>query len=349
MEEAVFDLVIEGTTLKDLFLHECAQSVVVIDRAANYGSTYHSLSALAESSYISDFKIHKNEYSNNKYRIAIEALPFLLGKGDPVISKFSRKVFGNEVEYVDIKKIYYLEDSVFTLPTSKTDILDLIISKEDKFHFYKAIAEKSLGIIKENFSEKTHPLYKMLVEHSVFTETDFNNYCANFGSAPFLYPVYGISEISETACMSNSFNNVTYVLNKNLEEVCSTDTEYQHCFKCDLGIIKGKNVIRSTLKMKDWNIRVIITKEISFSGNFLMFLRFPMVKNEIDSDSGIIKVISIDSSAEVCENGYQILYFMSDSSPIPDSALEKLELDNNDVYLDISFKAIYDIEQFKCQ
>ncbi|KAM0681176.1 hypothetical protein GINT2_000370 [Glugoides intestinalis] len=347
MEEAVFDLVVEGTTLKDLFLHNCSQSVVVIEKAANYGTTYHTLAELSESVYISEFKIHKNKYSNNNYRMAIEAFPFLLVKDDPLISKFSKKVFGNELEYVDIKKIYYLEDSLFILPISKTDIFDLNITKEDKFNFYRAIKEKSLDVLKNNFSEKTHAIYKMLVENSVFTEIEFKSYCENFGDASLLYPIYGISEISETACMSNSFNNVTYVLNKNLEEFTSHDIEYQHCFKCDLGIIKGKHIIRSALKRKDWNIRVIIIKEIPFPGNFIMFIKVPLIKTGFKSDSEVIKVISVDSSAEVCENGYQIIYFVSDRSPIPDSTLKMLNINKNNVYLDLCFKTIYDIDQFK--
>lgn len=341
MEEEKFDCIIEGTTLKDLFISDSKKSIAVIEKTANYGTTYRSVKALSKSPYISDFKINKDVYSDKKQTLGIEAFPMLLGSQDNIVTKYKEKIFGTEIQYVEIKEIYFLSKEFFRLPVSKNELYELDISKEDKFYFYKAISSGNLEIMKENFSNKAHPLYKALVEMPIFEEHDFKRYCKGFGNAPFVYPVHGLSEISESFCMFNALRNVTFILNNTFSEDCDEKNDCKYKFTCDLGIIKADEIKRQDLKEKKRYLRVILTQKQRFAGNFLGFIQ------DKKSKLGFIKVIGINSIANVCQGEHQLLYFIKEDKEVVDEEIECLLINPKNILLDISFKTRYDIDQFK--
>lgn len=352
MDEEFFDCAIEGTTLKELFEHDASKKIVVIDKSGNYGTTYSSIDSLYKSPYISEIRIRKNKLREGKtQKIKIEAFPFLLGRKDRVVEKFRCKVFGNEVEYVGIDEIYLFSPTLYRLPVTKNDVLKAGLSKNDMFYFYKAIREQDIAIMKENLSDRTHPIYKAFLELDVFEPNEFKKYCDNFGDSPFVYPIYGISEISETVCMSNSFKGVTYVINRSLSHTYEEINSYKHRFVCDLGVIHAKEYIKQKLKQKEQRVRVILTSKQKFTGNFLGFIEKPHtftvdIDNKAQPISRYTKVIGINSQAEVCDQGFQILYFIDESSTFGGYELDVLQIHKKDILLDISFKTIFDLAQF---
>lgn len=352
MDEEFFDLAIEGTTLKDLFEHDSSKRVVVLDKSANYGTTYPSPSALQHSPYISDFRVLKdNREGEAKYKVKIESLPFLLGGKDKVVKQFKSKVFGSEVEYVEINEIYLFSNSFFKIPASKNDIMALGLSGADMFYLYRCIKDRDTGVLKTSFSNKSHPIYRAFVELEVFGPEDFRKYCENFGSTLFLYPVYGMSEISESVCMSNAFRGVTYVLNKTLDHTVDSSKEFSHRFTCELGIINTKEYSKQELKKKQYNIRVILTRKQKFTGNFLGFIEKPHDFVVVGKDEGCLnsrytKVVGINSLASVCNEGLQLLYFINEHNNVASYEIESLSIYEKDILLDMSYKTVYDIEQF---
>ncbi|ELA42356.1 uncharacterized protein VICG_00454 [Vittaforma corneae ATCC 50505] len=352
MDEEFFDYAIEGTTLRELFEHDSSKRVVVLDRSANYGTTYSSLSALQYSPYVSDFRVLKDRLKGVKCKIRIESLPFLLGSKDKAVQQFKHTVFGSEIEYVEINEIYLFSSSFFKIPTSKNDIVALGLSKTDMFYLYKSIKNHDLGILRTRFSDKSHPIYRALVELEVFGPQDFRKYCENFGSTLFLYPAYGLSEISESVCMSNAFKGATYVLNKNLDYTVDNSREYSHRFTCDLGVIHAKEYLKQDLRRKPYHIRVILTQKQKFTGNFLGFIERPFDfvvtgNEEIHLSSKYTRIIGINCLANVCDEGLQLLYFINEHNNVTNYEVESLSIYEKDILLDISYKTVYDIEQFK--
>lgn len=336
MEEELFDIAIEGTTLKSLFIPDEDKKVVVVDSAGNYGTTYSTIAALQESRYISDLRIHLSSYFECERRmLLVEAVPFVLFSKDRRISEFSETV-----DFVNINDIYFFTGMTFhRIPTSKNDILKLGLSHEDIHSLYKSILNQDINIMKTNFSDRNHFIFKAFVEMRIFDDDEFRRYCQGFGEAVFVYPRYGISEISESLAMQNAFKGTTYIINKSLRMDFYENDEYKYVFTCDLGRAKAKEFRRNTLVQKEYFVRVIVIKKECLSGNFVGY-----IDNE---DSSVTEIICLDCDAEVCSDGYQIIYFINRCNEITDKMIEKLSGFSVDRVLDMSFKTVYDISQFK--
>lgn len=379
METEYFDLAIEGTALKDLFISDPNCKTVVVDASSIYGTTYPTISELEKSIYVSNIKITK-DIRKEKEKVLIEACPLVIGANDKIIEKFGENAFGTSLDFIDITDIYFISDVKTRMPTSKNDIAALRLSNSDLFHFYKAIKEKDIQIIQKKFENIVHPLYKSL---SMLSKHDFETICDNFGRNAFIYPLYGLSEISECASFKNSFRGVTYVLNTDLTYINEENDEYKHVFKCDIGTIIAKDYIPRTLDRNRFNVRVILTPMQKFNGNFLAFIERPSefnvklyengrnasnkdcdnisnqdreniliencdsISNEghinVAKDFNATKVIGISSNAKVCPDGMQLLYFIRKNGEINDFDLQKLMISENDITLDVSFISEYDI------
>lgn len=348
-----FDLALEGTTINDMFTVDKNQKTVVLDFAGNYGTTYSSLSNLEKSPYISDFKIIRDKRKNNE-KVLIESIPFILGAKDQIIQCFGINAFGEQLGFVDINEVHFISDIHSQIPTNKNEIAATDLSNSDLYYFYKSIKEKDLGILKDNFQDKKHPLYRALVIKNILDGREFSKICENFGRAPFVYPLYGLGEISESAALVNSFKGVIYVLNSELKHEIHNENEYKHTFTCDVGTIFTKEFKPRILDSKKQFVKVILTEKKKFGGNFLAFIDSSNdFKVNVDGDvnspeSEITKVIGIYSDAEVCPDGYQLLYFIKDNTEIIESDLRALSIFNSDIVLEINFKTKYNLEPKYC-
>ena len=348
MNHEYFDLALTGTTLKDLFACDPNQKTVVIDSSGNYGTTYSSLSNLETSPYIMNYKLLKDRRQNNE-KVMIESIPLVLGAKDRIIQLFGENAFGEQLGFVDICDIYYISDVQTRIPTSKNDIANLSLSNSDLFFLYKGIKERNLNIIEENFKNKHHPLYKALIIKRIFSEKEFMKYCLNFGDAPFVYPLYGLSELSESASMKNSFQGTVYVLNKDMHYSIKENECYKHTFTCDLGIVSAKEFKPRILDSKLQNIKVILTQKRKFTGNFLAYLdssndfMINITKTSNDNEKGLIKIIGIYSDAEVCPEGHQLLYFIRENEEIDNSILKAFSIFDEDIILEVNYTSKYEI------
>lgn len=365
MEKDAYDLAIEGTTLKDIDLCDSSRRIVVLDKSGNYGTTYSKIESLRDCPYIKNLEITKNteSFDGIKVRLSIEALPFLLSYGDHAVESFRKKIMGDEIEYVNISDIFYISGGLSRVPTSKNDILRMDLSDDDRFYLFRAIKSASLSILRSNFKDKSHPIYQALAVHEVFCQRDLERLSRNIGSSIFIYPVHGMSEISESVSMLNSFKGTTYVLNRTLKRIDTSPTdEYKHVFSCDLGTLYIKELKQQKLEIKEHFVRVVLTQKQKFHGNFLAFLApnrkdcvmdIPDRKDcDLDTSARLnckdkfIKVIGLNSSAEVCNEGLQLLYFIKEHRRIEDREVQQLQIFEKDILVDLSFKTVYDIDQF---
>lgn len=346
MGRDVYDIAIEGTTLKDIEQYESSGRVVVIDMSGNYGTTYRGIESLRGSPYINDLEVTKNTESvgGTRLRVSVESLPFLLSYGDRVVESFKARVTGEMIEYVDIKDIFYISEDITRIPTSKNDILEIDVSDDDRFYMHKALMSADMSVLERNFGCKSHPVYQALAVCKVFGQRDLERVSRNFGSGIFVYPVYGISEISESVSMLNSFSGTTYVLNTTLRLVNAPPTDEYYIFTCDLGTLYAKKFKQQQLDKKEHFIRVVITYKQKFHGNFLAFLAPEDLSGPCEGR--FTKVIGLNSSAEVCNEGLQLLYFIRRCEKVTDREVQRLQIFEKDILVDLSFRAIYDIDQF---
>lgn len=355
MEKNVYDLAVEGSTLKDIGLYDSSKNIVVLDKSGNYGTTYSKIESLRDSPYVKNLEVAKNTESLNgtKLKFSVESLPFLLSYGDHAVESFKRKIMDGEIEYVNISDILFISEGLTRVPASKNDILKMDLSDDDRFCLFRAIRSADLSVLRNSFKNKNHPVYQALAICEVFSQRDFERLSRNFGSGIFIYPVHGMSEISESVSMLNSFKGTTYVINNTLRRIDVPPTdEYKHVFGCELGTLYAKEFRQQKLEMKEHFVRVVLTQKQKFHGNFLAFLVpdktdcVVEVACRPDCEDKFTKVIGLNSFAEVCNGGLQLLYFIKKHRRIEDREVRQLLIFEKDILVDLSFKTVYDIDQF---
>lgn len=352
-----FDLIIEGTTINDIFEFDASKTIAVVDKSRNYGTTYSKINDLFDSPFITDLNIKSKDEKTQSLDITfiVETMPFLLSPSDNCVKRYSEKVMGDYIEYININDIFFISETQITrIPTSKNDLLKIPISNTDRFYLMKALRDGDVSEFSEKFSDKNSMIYKALAELKIFEKNDLKKISLGFGDTIFVYPKYGLSELCEAACFRNAFKGVTYILNKTLEYSKSDEDEYKHLFTCDLGVIKAKDYKRQKLFPGKSFVRVVVTSKIKFNGNFLAYI--DLFKNEFtldmegnDDEIGIdkyVKVIGLDSLTNVCNERLQIFYFIKKHSKVKDLDIKPLLLSENDILIDLSFTTKYDINQF---
>lgn len=342
-----FDIAIEGTTLVDLkYFDKSLKKIVVVDKSSVYGTSYKSIDQLSKSKYISNLSVRINNLSENA-EFTLESMPFLLGHSDETITKFNQKIFSREVEFISISNLYYISNSIDKLPGSKNEIALLNLSLEDSFYLFDYIKNLNLEKFKRNFSDRNHFLYKALVILKILNNYDLEMWSTGFGVAIYKYPIYGMTEISESACFINSFNaGTTYIIDENLSYETGTD-EYKHKINCELGTAYSREFQPNKLIKKKYHVRIIMANGKIFNGSFLAFIELDdgaNSSNETDSDC-FTRVIGLDSCG-ICDEGHQIFYFIKEKSEVQDYELSKLKLSPENIILDLSFNTNYDIYQF---
>lgn len=322
MEIAYFDEAVEGTSLSDLLNINPSDKTVVVDTCRTYGSTFLSVSALKNCPLVTDLSIFK-DYEK---KVTIEAIPFFLSPSARVVKDFSQKAYGGEIEYIKINEIYYYCNHWKRIPVTKKDLIDEPISEKDLFYLYKAIKSKNLDYL-QSISDTSMPILKLF--KSCFSENEFFQFCTNFDSTMYLYPVYGISEICETICMKYSLKGVTFVLNEALSYKKDSDA-YPHAFTCDLGTIKAKSINKRKVCQEDQWIRVVLTTKTKFTGNFMGYF-----------DNGT-QVMGVNSNAEVCEKEQQLIYLQGSRENLQSNeCLEKLQIYSKDILMDLVFNSLF--------
>lgn len=347
MNEEYFDLAIIGTTLNDLDFPIDNKKIVVIDDSGKYGTSYTSLSDLKISKYISDLYINKG---NDENKFIIEALPFLLGISNPIVKKYRKKFMDEDIEYIEVPEILFIDKNIYKILQSKNDILILDLCNEDKFYLYSLYKNRDLLEFKNNFTDKSHFIYKAFVEMEIFSEKDFDSIFSSLNKPAFVYPKHGYTEICESISFLNALKGTTYLINKEVS-YSLVNGEYPHKFVCKLGTIYSKNVVSQKLSEGRYYIRIILISKKILKDKFLVFIKLNIVNIvSTNNDSAVsdtyVKVIGLDESCGVCENGMQIIYLIKKYSMITDTELGMLEIRKDDVLLDVSYVTNYSIEQF---
>lgn len=336
MEEDAFDLAIEGTTTRDFIDLETPRRTIVIDTKGNYGSTYPNIDKLKDSPYISDFNISRAQQTN----FTIEALPFLLTLKSPSVVKYTKKPFGGNIDYADVKNIFFIDKNgkILKLPISKTEIVNCeSLSNTDRYFLYESVKNGSISSFQEYlekaYADEQNLIYRAFVKYKIFDK----NIIENFEGSPYIYPVYGVGEICENISLTNSLKGHLYLLNKNITISESDEKEgYRYKFECEYGRIFAKEFIKQDLRKKIFFVRVMLIQDSKFDGNFIAYL---------EGDE-LIKIIGLNSDTKVCGRGQQLLYVIKENSLASLDELAGLLLDDSDILTEISFKTLYDINQF---
>lgn len=335
MEDDFFDIAIEGTTINNCHAAEKGCRVIVIDRKNNYGSTYTSLEKLRESPYITMLDIKKTFQD----KIVVESLPFVLRPNHPIVKAYSRKPFGAPLQFVDIRDVFFIDSNFKTvrLPICKTDIITMSqLNNTDRFHLYDSIKNKDIAIFKRHLIRSINEssiIYKIFIKYNIFND----DFIANFGNTSYVYPVYGMGEISENISLINSLNGYSYLLNKDIKisETGGKD-DYRYKFECEFGVLYAKKFVRQDLREKAFYVRMLHVRNSMYNGNFMIYFEAEEV----------IRIIGLNSTCKVAPAGVQTIYFIKEHSPVVQGDIDGFMVTNPDIITDISFRTVYDIDQF---
>ena len=342
-ENADFDLIIEGTTLKEAFRMEKENKILVIDKSTTYGTTCPSLESLLASRYVENIRVLKNIQPRDGQRLAIESLPFILSKTSRIVHEFSNRPYGGTIEYIDINQIFFnFKNEMIWLPKNKTELINNSnISNIGKNIIYRAFKMGDITILQKIIDDpKSEYKSKRIAECILQTHTadEFKELSIGFGSVFYLYPVFGTSELSENISMINSLNGCAYLLSDDLE-ITKTEGEYGYLVSSKHGIARSKDCVRQTLQKGKSYVRLVNLKGGTFNKMCIGYVL----------NREIIKVLVLDSKAKVCEKDTELIYFICRSRPVTSGEVEIIIGKDREVLLDIEFETIYDLDQLsKC-
>ncbi|KAI5148324.1 hypothetical protein ENBRE01_0257 [Enteropsectra breve] len=341
MEEEYFDLVVFGTTIRDIITEDYEdKKVIVVDDTKTYGSTYTSLQALSKSKYISGYRATK--VPEELVPCLFEGLPGLLSSSSQIVQNHASRPFGGELDFLPIEKILFLDEDgqIYHVPFNKNEMAKCaFLSAREKYFISSAAKMKDFGVLRDALRD--NKIESGFVRRFFFTEDLMPNglldyYFNYFESGPVVYPKYGFTEISENSSICCSLRGYSYLLCDNIKEEVVTQHNGQkenlYKLETDVGTIYTKKIKRQALRAQKSFIRLVLAKQLLLEDNFVMHI------------SGIspVMVISLNTSTKVCPEGTQLLYFISGAGAIDNHVIESV-LSLSNVLLDVEYEALFEL------
>ncbi|KAF7682756.1 Rab GDP-dissociation inhibitor [Astathelohania contejeani] len=318
-----FKIIYEGTTIKDSIevRKYIPESIIVIDKQENYGSSYTDIASLAASKYVHGLKIFKEPPSNTQ--LTIEAMPQLLRMNDPCVTVIKKLGIAPFLKFAKIEHVFYFKDKVYPIPHNRGEIaISEFLSNRDKFYLNRDLNGEYLRLTHYINQENVGILLKGITgRHDAHLPT-LERFINNFGNTPFLYPVYGMKEITEMIARCNAISGVNYLISSDLEKS-------NNVIKSKLGVVKGEKYISGLFKKgKCRYIRVVNTKQFLFFKSYYAVFDGPE----------LINCICLDSTAKTCAPGTYLLYFWKYESEICIEELMKIGLKKESIIADFSYR-----------
>lgn len=339
-------MAVEGTSLRAAHDFDCSKKTIVLENRGNYGSTYSSVDRLASSPYIETESVRMNCCSLQKEQnVLLEALPFVLPAKHPDVLSYTDGPFGSPVEYAEIRDVFFVASSgeIVKLPVTKTEIVAAAyLSNEERFYLYDGIKKRDVSEYKKylmDTHESSSLSRRIFAEYNLFDD----NMVDNFGHAPYLYPAYGMGSLCENISLLKAVQGCVYLVNSTLKFVGTSEhDEYKYKFECEYGTFYSKEFYEEKLERKRFFIRILLLREPvipgmpTMTGNFIAY---------IEAEE-LVKVIGLDSRAQVCPEGTRLFYIIKSKSPVRSADLELLRVAGHSVLLDMEFETAYDVNQF---
>ncbi|KAL6122659.1 hypothetical protein NUSPORA_00185 [Nucleospora cyclopteri] len=325
MEEEYFDVCKEGSSLIDLDIEIKDEKMIVLDKTGQYGTTVDS-KKLNENKYIKNLVIKVNQIEN----INIELFPCFLTPENRFTKSLEMSPFVNSIDYVLIDNFFYVnkDKKILKIPYNSTDIFNCSeLLNTDKFYMSKAFKEKNLLIFVENCRNEKLLTYEAIKKNVI----EINLFNSNL-----LYPVYGFSCLSEHLAMNLSMKGVMFCVNEKVKQVKSLNEKYPYRFEIKEATIYSKKYDGFKLPEGRNFVRVIVTENYKFTGNFKAF---------VDGNE-IVTVYGLNALSNCCPDGFQMLYFTKKHSKIDDFDLKLLTIDKTAIKFDASFETNFSIEKY---
>lgn len=322
-----FNFGYKGTSINSLlnaFNHK-VDSLIVFDYTDVYGTTC-KLEDLKNSELIENLKLTKMTYPN----CLVENIPKLfLGNGE-LIRRLKQVEMHQGIDFLEISDHLYIDENlnVHKLPYCDFDILNskwLTIQEKTAFchlvhqdipyeTFESLLNARSLEIFKGFFDIFGHT-YKIA------------DFLFLFGDAPFRYPTYGESEVSNQLSRILAFRNIAFYVNKDLNY---KKINNHHELEGVHGTATFKELIEddeSVKSLKQFCFRVVLLNKPFISKTFFSVLKMA---------DQIINVFSLDHSTRVCPENTFLVYFYSDQK-LPENLFNYLMIEEKCILNDVSF------------
>lgn len=345
----LFDLGFEGTTIRDClrFRKEKISNAIVFDDNGTYGSTYCGYSGLKNSKYVKDCTLNKG---SEESKLLLEAFPAVFRPTDRHTAELEGAGMMGFLRLIKIQKHFYIDSSgkIYKIPYTKTEIADSdVLSLKEKYLVGSLLKGRlTFEDVYGKVSEKTREILAngIIGEAKDYSERMYR-YARNFGNVPFLYPEYGLKEISEMFSRSNSMCGAGYVLDSALAITCRDEksldsfslrqddgeaipSEYIYRIDTTYGTIFTKKIIRAEYKESASYVRVVNTRRPILSKTFFAFAQ----------RESIMKLIGLNSDTECCSEGTYLIYIIKSDGPIMEEDLKFLRIEERDIIEDISYQ-----------
>lgn len=349
----MFDLAFEGTAVRDClrYQEEGTECGIVMDTNETYGSTYKGYLKLKHSRYVRNCVLHKSLGGGTGSEVLIEALPCLVRPSDGNLLKIKKTGMMELLQFIKIENHFYIDVSggVHRIPYTRTDIAESsILSLREKSLFNRFLGGR-VGIdeLVGSLSERT----RLFLTEGIMCcgETDagtLERYVRNFGNVPFIYPQYGLKEISEVFARSNSMCGTAYVLDPDLCITTRTG-DNEELFVQPLGITAAQT---HTYRI-DTKYGTVFAKRVqrSLPDGVVSYVRVVNIRNPVLGETffasvhreEIMKVIGINSDSECCHKNTYLVYVIKTHSHVTEDDLRFLGIQDTSVIEDISYETVF--------
>ncbi|KAG5858652.1 hypothetical protein KMI_12g18130 [Encephalitozoon hellem] len=351
----LFDLGFEGTTIRDClrFRKENISNAIVFDDNGIYGSTYCGYSSLRNSKYVRDCILNKG---SGESKLLLEAFPAIFRPTDKHIVELEKTGMMEFLRLIKIQKHFYIDSSgkVYKIPYTKTEVADSDFLSLKEKNLIGSLFKGSLSP-EEVYKKLSRKTREVLVNGIAGENKDCSEriyrYARNFGNVPFLYPEYGLKEISEMFSRCNSMCGAGYVLDNTLVVTARDEgpsdafslkqkdseivpSEYMYKIDTAYGTVFTKSIIKAEHKEQVSYIRAVNTRRPILGKTFFAFVQ----------RKSVMKVIGLNSDTECCPEGTYLIYIIKSDSPVTEEDMKPLGIEEKDVVEDISYQTKFSFE-----
>ncbi|EPR78290.1 Rab-GDP dissociation inhibitor [Spraguea lophii 42_110] len=295
----IFDILFEGTTI-----NECLEArtylpreVIIIDKCGTYGST-HNIKKLKNCHHIKNLKIKKLEVDN----FLVETVTPLLRPDAKILSEIKIPI-----SYIYLDEIIVINDIKYKIPYSKYDIATSnYLSLEEKFSLNKAITQNS------------HQC------NEIIDIVGLENIQKYFNTKPYVYPRYGMKEISEQLSRLNAFTNISYCLS----DIQIEEDDNKKYFTYNNEKVYFKKYVERKEKEKYYFKVLVSKKQLLPRNSIVKYLRKD------------VTALSVDEVSKAVPVGYKIFTFWSNKKFM----IQDIEnISQNDIYSEIEYEGYNEI------
>lgn len=278
-----YDIIIKGTSIPDCILarnnnnNNKNKKILIIDTKSTYGNHLTHMNCI------------------------IDNIPKLIRKTDPIIKMLIDMNVHIFLDFIEIKHhLYFKLENIgyvmYKVPTSKTQIANCeYLEPAEKFLCNRFLSGK---ICADKLPDKIVTMFTKAICGNKMNKDALLRFVSSFNDYYFIYPVYGLKDISEQISRCNAVNGVEYLLNDDIE--IKENENNGVSIKSVYGTFNSSLYIKGSITKRDSRIiKVLNIKHIFYENGFY---------GVFDDGVDLINCICLNSETKVCPKDTFLIY-----------------------------------------